>query len=195
MIKTKLITVTVLFCAMIPAPLHAAEDYTYGPDHCEFAVTFPAEPDSIERCEADDTSRCYQLIRYTQSFGVEAVIKFRVICNPVDADIRRKYDEDVSLAVVRAMARNSEARNFETSFRETNIFRLASLIGEASGGKDGGLYIAQLWTGERSVMSLEAELIGAQMREADLVFSDILRSVGPKNSDALGNTPEIIEER
>ena len=52
------------------------------------------------------------------------------------------------------------------------------------------IYIAQLWIGQKSAMTVEAELIGDALSEADQLFSDILRSVRP-----IAEVPKAVEKQ
>lgn len=156
-----------------------AEPSTYSPEFCEFAVTFPEEPYKTERCDGD-TGQCYEQVSFTKVFALSSTVNFRVICNEVGADIKGAYDGDVMKATLRAMTDRSVVKTFETSFREEETYKQAGLVGEGKVGRTPTIYIAQLWIGETSAFSVEAELIGEAGVEADTMFSEVLRSVGVK---------------
>lgn len=178
---------------MFSLSAHAADEerpFTYSPDTCEFSVEFPEKPYEVKRCEDKSNKRCYQLVSYTQTFELDSTVNFRVICNPIGPDVRAKYDREVSLAAVRAMGRRNTLSTLNTNFRNEGPYRLASLVGEGKSGVTPMIYIAQLWVGETSVMSVEAELIGEAHEKADLLFSDVMKSVGPKSEDEAAEKPE-----
>lgn len=162
---------------------HADESFTYSPEYCEFSVTFPSEPYTARRCEDGGDDSCYNLVSYTQTYNLDSTVNVRVICNPIAAGVQQKYNEEVSKATVRAMAKRNALSNYSVNYRAEGGFRQAGLVGEGESGRTPMIYIAQLWVGESSVMSVEAELIGEAAEEPDTLFSDIMRSVGPKSLD------------
>ncbi|MGQ0527775.1 MAG: hypothetical protein ACT4OY_07105 [Alphaproteobacteria bacterium] len=150
---------------------------TFRPDACEFAVTFPEEPDISQRCETNDKSRCYDLISYNQVYGIDSSVKFRVTCSVVNEDMQKKYTREVMEATLRAMTRRSNVDTFDTTWREETDYRQAGLVGEGKANNLPNIYIAQLWMGKRSALSVEAELVGAPHEKADKLFSETLKSV------------------
>lgn len=172
-----------------------AEPSTYSPETCEFSVTFPGEPYTVQRCENGDDDRCYNLVSYTQTYELNATVNFRVICNPIGPKIQKKYDESVSKSAVRAMGKKNALKTFETHYREEKEYRHASLVGEGRVGRTPMIYLAQLWVGQASVMSVEAELIGDPFEEADKLFSNVMASVGlKKTKDAPSSSNEDPKE-
>ena len=157
-----------------------AEPYTYAPDHCDFTITFPEEPYTLRRCE-DGTDECYNLISFTQVYEVKTTVNFRVICNPTDKVLYDQYDEDVMKATVRALTKQSVVDEYQTTFRAEEHYKQASLVGQGRSGKWDTLFIGQLWVGQNSVMSLEAEMIGQPFDAADKLLSEVLKSVRHKN--------------
>lgn len=150
---------------------------TYSPDYCEFSVTFPEEPQSMQRCEEGDEDRCYDLITYTHVYDMAATVEVRVICNPISEDLYSQYSGAVMEATVKAMTEKNVIKTFDTSFREEEHYKQAGLVGEGQLGMSPTIYIAQLWIGRHSIMSVEAEMTGDVREDADTLFSDILRSV------------------
>lgn len=178
------------------SPAYAAEPYTYSPDYCNFAITFPEKPHETKRCEGDRKDRCYNLISYTQTYEVYATVNFRVICNPVQSSVREKYTEEVAKATVRAMAEKNDLTGYRTSFRKDAAYNQAGLVGEGVEGQQPKIYISQLWVGDTSVMSVEAELIGAALEDADKLFADVMKSVSLKvESRETGDESEEAEDK
>jgi len=187
-----------LFALLMLPSLGFAQDIvpsTYSPEFCEFSVTFPSEPYISRNCEGDENGdggdRCYDLISYTQVYEMSSTVNFRVICNAINEEVKDAYNGDVMKATLKAMTKNSVVQEFNTTFREEETYKQAGLVGEGLVGRTPTIYIAQLWIGERSALSVEAELIGEPMEDADTLFSDVLRSVGLKaQQDTNEDTPQ-----
>lgn len=160
---------------------HAEEvtkkSHTYAPDYCEFNITFPDDPYTTRRCD-NDGKKCYDQISYTQVFEMQSTVNFRVFCNPIDKNIIDSYSGEVMEATLRAMTKRSVVETYNTSFREEETYKQAGLVGQGASGKLPTLYIAQLWIGQKSAFSVEAELIGQTAEGPDTLFRDVLRSVG-----------------
>ena len=167
------------------APAAAQEkSATYAPDFCEFTVSFPAAPYTSQRCD-DAGKQCYDQVSYTQVFDMASTVNFRVICNPVDESIIQNYTPEVMAATLRAMTNRSVVQTFDISQRDEKDYKQAGLVGEGRTGKMATIYIAQLWIGKHSALSVEAELIGKAAEPADKLFSDVLKSIGYR-SDGKG---------
>ena len=152
--------------------------YTYAPETCEFTATFPTEPLIDTICPDDDTKRCRDELRYTQVYELSSTIDVKIICSPIDQTIRDTYRGHVMEKTLRAMTEDSIVTTFDSSFRENDHYKQAGLVGEGRVGKLPTIYIAQLWIGNTSAFSVEAELIGHHNTEAEALFSTFLRSVG-----------------
>ncbi|MCF8495267.1 MAG: hypothetical protein K9G62_01220 [Alphaproteobacteria bacterium] len=184
---------------MFVSPALAAEPVTYSPDFCEFTVTFPTEPYKTQRCDEAQPDKCYEQISYTQVYDLDATVNFRVICNPVGKDIKDSYSGAVMEATLKAMTKDEVVQTFETSFREEKDYKQAGLVGEGQMGRTPTVYIAQLWIGDHSAFSVEAELIGEAHEQADKLYSDVLKSIGYKGEDGkiappVANPPESGEK-
>ncbi len=149
----------------------------YSPDHCEFTIAFPDAPYTARRCEDETKERCFDLVSYTQVYELSSTVNFRVICNPVDKSLYDDYSAQVMEATLRAMTKNSVVDEYNSDFREEDGYKQAGLAGSGKVGAMPTIYIAQLWIGKQSALSIEAELIGEAHDTADKLFSDILKSV------------------
>lgn len=168
---------TLLAIILLAGTAQAAEPFTYAPDHCDFQATFPEAPHTSRLCEAENEDRCYDLVSFTRTYEVAATVNVRVICNPVQPGVKDRYTEDVAKAAVKAMAEKNNLTEYRTSFRSEAAVNQAGLVGEGLVGNDPKIYIAQLWVGEKSVMSVEAEIIGQAFEDADKLFAEVLKSV------------------
>ncbi len=173
---------TALAIMMFASYAQAAET-EYSPEMCEFTITFPEEPYTSRRCDEEGTGKCYDLVSYTKVYDMNATVNFRVICNPIADSIYDQYDESVMKATLKAMTKRSVVDTFSSSYREEDNYKQAGLVGEGLAGKTSTIYIAQLWIGHESALSVEAELIGEQNDSADVLFKDILQTVSFVGSD------------
>ncbi len=169
--------ISFLAMTMLPSLAIAEEPVTYSPEHCEFAVDFPEEPSVKQRCEDDSKDRCYDLATYTQVQQLSSTVNFRVICNPSGEDLFSQYSGKVMESTLKAMTKRSVVKTFDTSFREEEGYKQAGLVGEGKVGVTPTIYIAQLWIGHNSILSVEAELIGEADETADTLFGSVLKSV------------------
>jgi hypothetical protein len=161
----------------------------YQPEFCEFPVTFPEKPYAARRCDGNDQTKCYDLVSYTKVFDMTSTLNFRVICNPIGKDVKDNYTGEVMKATLKAMTARSVVEAFNTSFREEKDYKQAGLVGEGLSGKLPTVYIAQLWIGSTSALSVEAELIGDAHEESDKLLRNILKSVLYKPFKAKSSSP------
>jgi hypothetical protein len=172
----------------------AGEPSTYSPETCDFQITFPDAPYKAKRCEDESEKRCYDLVSYTQTYELNATVNFRVICNPIQKGVRERYTEDVAKAAVRAMAEKNDLATYRTSFRKEAAYNQAGLVGEGTAGTQPKIYIAQLWVGDTSVMSVEGELIGEAFEAADKLFADVMKSVSLKKPEEAPKSEKHSEQ-
>jgi hypothetical protein len=151
--------------------------HAYAPEHCEFEIQFPEEPLSSHRCDDSTGKRCYDLVTFTQVYELSATVSFKVICNPIDTGIQEQYSPEVMEATLKAMTEGKMLKSFNSSVREDAAYKQAGLVGEGRVGRTPTIYIAQLWIGQRSALSVEAELIGEADEAADRLYSDILKTI------------------
>jgi hypothetical protein len=172
---------------------------TYSPEYCEFAVTFPGEPYTIQRCDENDDKKCYDLISYTQVYDMTETVNFRVICSKIGEDVYKSYSAEVMAATLRAMTDKNIIKTFDTTFREEENYKQAGLVGEGQTGRSSTVYIAQLWIGSHSALSLEAEMIGGPSEKGDKLFSNVLKSVHfkdpPKEEEKADEEKKPEEEK
>lgn len=161
-----------------PAPSEMTQ--IYSPEHCEFKVGFPSAPMIKERCDGGESgTECYEQVNFTQTFGIDATVNIRVICNKIGQDIKDKYDRQIMVATLEAMTKEHVVDKFETTYYEDDDkrYRLAGLVGEGKVGLIPSIFVAQMWLGQKSAFSIEAEIVGDAFEEPDTLFRDIMRSV------------------
>jgi hypothetical protein len=150
---------------------------TYSPPHCDFSVTFPSSPYTTRKCDETDEKKCYDMTSYTKVYDMASTVNFRVICNPIDDSVYKHYSAEVMEATLRAMTNRTVLQTFDTTYRTEDNYKQAALIGEGKSGVLTTIYIAQLWIGHGSALSVEVEMIGEAHDDADKLLSDVLRSV------------------
>lgn len=177
---------TITLTLTVTAYANAQDAFTYAPEHCEFSITFPEKPEIKNVCE--ESGVCYDEVKFTQVFELSSTVKTRVICNAISSDVYESYSGTVMKATLKAMTNPAIIQTSETSFRETEDYKQAGLVGEGMVGRTPTLYVGQLWIGKKSALSVEAEIIGAEYEPSDSLFSEILRSVGHKDDHPPGIT-------
>ena len=159
--------------------------HIYSPEYCEFKVGFPTEPFITEKCDGgENADQCYEEVSYTQTFGMDATVGFRVVCNAIGDDIKDRYSQDIMIATLVEMTKKSVVNTFNTTYFQDkeNRYRLAGLVGEGKVGITPSMFIAQMWLGQNSALTIEAELIGDAFENSDALFRDVLRSVRYKDN-------------
>ncbi|MCB9988916.1 MAG: hypothetical protein H6868_06230 [Rhodospirillales bacterium] len=160
-----------------------AEEFLYAPDDCEFAIVFPEEPYTAQRCDPENPDKCSKITSYTKVFGMAATVHFNVTCNPVTENMYDRYSGDIMRATLMAMAASNHLEHMETHYNEVDGAKNAILLGAGSTGSSEMIYSTHLWIGKKSVFTVEAELIGDQPpEEAEALFTDILRSINLKKN-------------
>lgn len=165
----------------------------YSPDYCEFEAAFPEAPYIKTQCDGGESgTECYEHVSYTQTFALDATVTLRVVCNKIGQDIKDKYDEDIMVKTLEAMTKQNVVQKFSTSYMEdeSGDYRLAGLVGEGKVGMTPSIFIAQMWLGKQSAMTVEAELVGEQFNESDALFRDLLRGVRYKSAQNADNATD-----
>lgn len=164
----------------------------YSPDYCQFTANFPEEPYRTRQCEEGNKNSCYDLISYTKVFELSTSIRVEIICNPSTAEMYKEFTEEVMKTTVKAMTKDSVIEAYEVSSRQEDGYRQAGLLGKGRKGLDETIYIAQLWIADKSIMSVQAELIGEQSEESDKTFADVLRGIG--YSELINQNKENVDD-
>lgn len=177
-----------------PAWLDSA--YEFSPEGCEFAIKFPEKPYQSRRCDpVEPTRNCNTITSYTKVFGMSAAVDFNVTCYPADAGMYERYSDAVMQTTLLAMAKPLKLESFDTGYNEYKTAKMAVLLG---GGKTETqqemIYTAQLWIGQKSVFTLEAQLRGAHNEDSDRLFAEILRTARLKDDAAPVATGESKAE-
>ncbi len=186
-----------LVMLLITAPATAqdsdADGYTYSPDGCEFEITFPEEPYTVNRCHDKMSDKCQLMSSYTRVFDLDATVNFYLTCEPTSQSRRQEFTPDLLRTSLLARPRVSRLEVYDINLKDTDEAMMSALVGAGPSpvGNDNMIYIAQIWVGDESILSLEGELIGDNTVAADQLFADILRSLRHKDWD--DSTPAITD--
>lgn len=178
--------------AEAPAPEKAAEapkaeekdapkkaEAKYGPDYCDFEITFPEEPYKNKRCP-DGGAACYDIMSYTMVYDFKTTVDVSVNCAPSTPENFARYNEEAMRTALQGMAGRNNIENPNINYGEHDGIRQASLSGSGKAGKQDKIFTSQLWVGPNSVFTVQAELIGVEHDKADKSFTDILKSIKTK---------------
>ncbi len=167
-----------LFFLVLSFPVLAAE-FVYSPEGCDFQITFPGEPFATRRCHDQMKDKCSLMTSYTQVFDLDATVNFYVSCTPSAKNFRKDFTPDLMRTSLLARPGIENLEVYDISYNETDNATMAALLGagNSANGNNEILYVTQLWVGNGSVLTLEAELIGKQTEKSDRLFADILQSL------------------
>lgn len=154
--------------------------YRFAPDFCDFEITLPEEPTTMQKCLGD--GGCFNVNSYTMVYDLQTTVDVSVTCNPSTPAAFDKYNEAVMRAALAGMVENRNLETHEVRFMEDKKTKTksAALSGAGTTGRQEKIYTAQLWIGPNSVFTIQAELVGGAHAEADKSFSDILSSIKTK---------------
>lgn len=157
---------------------HAA-DYTYAPAGCEFQMVFPEEPLTQTRCKADEPEKCTTLSTYNRVLDIDSAIRITASCNKAEDGMLERYSGEVMEFTLAAMAKDS-IDDYETSFVDHGDAKEAMVLGGRDGDENGPgkIYMAHLWIGKNSILTVEGEVTGSGAGDADAAFIAIMKTIG-----------------
>lgn len=154
---------------------------TYSPDFCDFEITFPEEPYNAKRCP-QGSAKCYSITNYTMVYNLNTTVDVSATCVPSPPSNYGRYNDRVIQTVLNSMTEKAEISNASINVVDKGDYRIGTLIGTGTYGKQSRIYNAQIWVGQNSVMTIEAKLVGSTHHEADAVFAEILKSLKKKQA-------------
>lgn len=171
--------------AAVPA---IAADYTFAPKGCEFAMTFPEQPTSAERCDPAAPTQCTHSSVFVKVYGMDSSMRVTATCSPAEDNMLKRYSGDVMRFTLESMAKGN-AKTYETGFNDLGTAKQAILLGSTPNDHDGeDVYMAQLWIGEKSVLTVEGVLTGVQTPDSDSTFTGIMKSIHAATAKAPAET-------
>ncbi len=152
----------------------------FAPDFCDFEITFPEKPLLAEKCIPG--SQCFNVNSYTMVYDLQTTVDVSVTCTPSTPAAYKQYTDGVMKAALAGMIddRNLTSHDIKISPDKDNV-KSAAITGVGKTGTQDKIYSAQLWIGQNSVFSVQAELIGSAHDVADKSFRDILQSIKRKD--------------
>jgi hypothetical protein len=160
----------------------------YAPDFCDFEITFPEAPAVMKKCIPG--ADCYDLHSYTMVYDLQTTVDVSAVCNPSTPANYKRYTEGVMKAALAGMVEDRNLTEHQVKFTQEENVRSAALTGVGITGSQNKIYTGQLWIGQNSVFTVQAELIGGEHAQADKVFSEILQSIKIKPGKQLPKKPK-----
>lgn len=162
----------------------AAEPFTYAPPHCDFTITFPEKPFIEEKCTSDKAKACDEVLTYTQMAG-PASLNFRVTCIKDDPKILATYKTTNLTSTLDDMVKDTGLTSYgaDAAEMENGIKTAVNLAGGIRNDRE-VVYTGQVWLGKNSIFSLEGEMSGPEDKKINEVYTQILKSVMPKGTEA-----------
>lgn len=155
----------------------SATPYTLAQENCEFLIDLPSEPYKSKRCDPANPEQCHAVTSYTKVFNLDATVNFNITCNKAEDGMFENYSLDIMEVTLAAMAKRNNLDDFETGSQQFENAKQAVILGTGTTGQSDKVFTTQLWIGHESIMTIEGELIGAPIDEADAMFANILKSV------------------
>lgn len=165
---------------LISGTAHAAP-FTYAPETCDFQITFPEKPFIEQKCVKDT---CHDVVTYT-STNASSALNYRLTCI---ADEKADIDaitEDQMKETLNSLAKEANVTSLgDDNATLDNGTRTAVVVGGGKRGEQEVVYTGQLWLGQKSVLTLEAEMTGPADEKIEKQYVEILKSLNPKESSS-----------
>jgi hypothetical protein len=164
----------------------------FAPDFCDFEITFPEAPTIAQKCLPG--GGCYDVNSYTMVYDLQTTVDVTVTCNPSTPAAYEKYNEGVMRAALAGMVENRDLTSHEVRFQQLDKEKAknAALTGAGMTGRQEKIYSGQLWIGQNSVFTVQAELVGGAHEKADKSFRDILASIKTKEGKQLPKPEKAV---
>lgn len=160
----------------------------FAPDFCDFEITFPEPPAVAQKCVPN--GGCYTVNSYTMVYDLQTTVDVSVSCSPSTPARYKQYNEPVMKAAIAGMIQDQNLKNPDIQIKEYENTKSAAITGVGQKGMSEKIYSAQIWIGQNSVFTIQAELIGSTHEKADKTFRDILQSIKTKQGKQLPKPKE-----
>ncbi len=157
-----------------------AEPFTYGPDNCEFQITFPEKPFIEKRC-GQSVADCTEVATYTKAIGTTSSTNFRVTCNPLSAAEVEKYSTAIIEETLKQLVKSNNLVPYDSQSSEEDGYKSSSTISLSQRDGKPLIYNAQIWIGKKSMFTIEAEMLGDANDDIQSTFANILKKTYPKD--------------
>ena len=166
-----------LFLLSTPA---LAAPFTFGPEDCEFQITFPEKPFTEKKCGGNPTD-CTVVTTFTKAMGTTASTNFRVTCNPLDASEAEKYTPKIIEETLKKLVQSNNLIVYDLQSSKNDSYKSASAISISQRDEKALVYNAQIWVGQKSIFTIEGEMVGESNDAIQETFANILRNTYAKD--------------
>lgn len=181
---------TLLFCSVLAlSPAAWAVPYTYGPDDCEFQITFPEKPFIEKKC-GQNANSCTEVATFTKAVGAEASTNFRVTCNPLAATEIEKYTPAIIEETLNQLVKSNNLVPYNSQSSDKDGYKSASSISLSQRDGKALIYNGQIWIGKKSMFTIEAEMVGPTNDIVEQTFVSIMRNTYPKDRPPVAESPK-----
>jgi hypothetical protein len=154
-----------------------AEDKVFTQPGCEFQMTFPEIPASSQICNPNKPKECHHVAVFNKVYALDSAMRITVTCTSAEPGMLERYDQEALQYTLAAIAKPHLDDDGNTGYQDLGAAKQAMIMGSHKMG-DGTetIYMAQLWIGKKSVYTIEGEITGSQVPEADTLFAHIMKS-------------------
>lgn len=184
-----------LFCSAIALSTPAlAAPFTYGPDNCEFQITFPEKPFIEKKC-GQNVADCAEVVTFTKAVGAASSTHFRVTCNPLEPKDIEKYTPEIIAETLNQLVKSNNLIPYTSQSADENGYKSATTVSLAERDGKTVIYNGQIWIGKKSMFTIEAEMLGPKSDEVEKTFVDIMRNTYPKDRPPTPPAPKVDAEK
>lgn len=180
-----LIRTTALSLFLIGATFSTAqaEPFVYAPENCDMRVGFPEKPFIEKKCVTHaDKQECTDVVTYKKVVPPEASVTFRITCVEYPKSELETYTPEIVEKTLNKLLKDQGLEAYDIQSETVdNMQRSTSM---SIGTNDDGvayMYSGQIWIGEKSLFTLEANMKGPQEKSVEETFVSILRETYPKD--------------
>lgn len=160
-----------------------AEPFVYAPENCDMRVGFPERPIIEKKCVTHaEKQECTDVVTYKKIIPPHSSVTFRVTCVEYPKAELETYTPEIVEKTLNKLLKDQGLEPFDIQSETVdNIQRSTSM---SIGTDDEGtayMYSGQIWIGDKSLFTLEANMKGPQEKSVEETFVSILRETYPKD--------------
>ena len=150
-------------------------EFKYAPSSCDFEVIFPEKFYKAEKCSSK--TDCYDVISYAKNIK-DSNVDVRLTCeSKTKEEIEILKQSDLKISALE-LAKSTGLRSYgEDMGKMPDGTVTAVTIALGMRGTKEAIYTGQYWVGEKSLLTLEAEMTGPANDQIETIYSEILGSV------------------
>jgi hypothetical protein len=154
-------------------------EFKYAPSSCDFEIIFPEKFYKAEKCTSKNISKtdCYDVISYAKNIK-DSSVDVRLTCeSKTKEEIEILKQSDLKISAFE-LAKSTGLRSYgEDMGKMPDGTVTAVTIALGMRGKKEAIYTGQYWVGDKSLLTLEAEMTGPANDQIETIYSEILGSV------------------